>query len=88
MYMSAKMMNVEGFEQLVQTEEQAIFLNDVWDEQYEEVMNEYNLEGWGFGSSDMTFLIQSVIDTYLCVYQMEYRTVFDPYLKVVKKKVQ
>jgi hypothetical protein len=75
---------IEGLAEHVVTASDKAILQDIWEEEYEETMAWYEESGEGFGSSDMSHLLSSVINRYLCCKRSEYRAEFRPYLKVVK----
>ena len=79
-----KLQRVEGLMEHVQTPADENLLQDIWEEEYEEVMTEYEESGEGFGSSDMAHLLRSVINDYLGCKRSKYRAEFQPTLKVVK----
>ena len=81
-YMLSK---IEGLAPLVDTPSKEARIQDIYDEEWETTMEYYEESGEGFGSSDMTYLIKNVIDIFLIESRLDYKTVFDPYLKVVAK---
>ena len=79
-----RLQRIEGLMEQVETSADENLLQDIWEEEYEETMAWYEESGEGFGSSDMSHLLRSVINNYLSCKRSEYRAEFQPYLKVVK----
>jgi hypothetical protein len=73
---------IEGaYEFLSQTRQEDRLISAV------EVTDEYSFwdEDQGFGSSDMTFVIQRFLDNIISYSGLNYKTEFTPNLKVVKR---
>jgi hypothetical protein len=79
-----RLQRIEGLMEQVETSADKKLLQDIWEEEYEEIMAEYEESGEGFGSSDMAHLLRSVINGYLSCKRSKYRAEFQPHLKVVK----
>ena len=80
----SRALGIDSFKQMI-SDEQVQFseLVDTSVEIAEEWTNDWD-EDQGFGSSDGTYLLKDFIDTIISSHTKGYKTVFNPYLSIVK----
>ena len=80
----SRALGIDSFTQMINDEQvQFSELVDTSVQIAEEWTNDWD-EDQGFGSSDGTYLLKDFIDTIISSYTNGYKTVFNPYLSIVK----
>ena len=81
----SRALGIDSFKQMISDEQVQFFeLVDTSVEIAEQWTNEYEGSGYGFGSSDGTYLLKDFMDTIIGSYAKGYKTIFSPYLTVSK----